>query len=252
LTKKDEKYPSSYGYEWGSQPFRGLTFAEVKACQVEEYGAVVPLLRCFLYDRVLNISHAGEFYETEINWEIDPVVKEIIAKRGLGPGASKGKFLDLTTRDAAGKPIPGVRVTVRGRGVQGIWLPDRTLMTGEDGRVRIPFGPVVEMQGTLEFEKPDYFAFPQGPAGTAFDDKLEVVLRPVRRISGTVTDAAGKPLAGASLRVSRRNESSTPEHPERWFPLVPPDWEGEWRDADRIGLTQSDAAGRWGRGIGAR
>src|SRR5678815_2983209 len=50
LTRKEEKYPSSYGYEWGPQPFRGLTFTDIKTCQVEEYGPVVPLLRCFLYE----------------------------------------------------------------------------------------------------------------------------------------------------------------------------------------------------------
>src|SRR5688572_16063492 len=38
--------PSSYLYEWGPKIVQTLSFTEVKTCQVEEFGPIVPLLRC--------------------------------------------------------------------------------------------------------------------------------------------------------------------------------------------------------------
>lgn len=241
LTRKEEKHPSSYGYEWGPQPFRQLTFTEIKACQVEEYGPVVPLLRCFLYQPVLNISHAGDFYETETNWEIDPAVTKIIEKRGLGPGVSKGLFMDLTTTDRAGAPVAGVKVTVKNRFVEGIWLPDRTITTGEDGHARIPFGPVQTMLGTLEFQKPRLFAFQQIGMPDGFQPRMKVVMNPARSLSGVIVDSEGKPLAGAAILIKRAEAKDAQDNPD-W-------WSGPWRptmpDADHIAFVKSNENGKW-------
>lgn len=239
LTLKEEKHPSSYGYEWGPQRFRNLTFSEVKTCQVEEYGTVVPLLRCFLYGPVLNISHAGDFYETDTNWEISPAVEEIIAKRGLGPGTSKGKFLDLVVTDAADQPLEGVKVTVQDRFIQGIWLPTRVIASGKDGHVRIPFGPVDAMSGTLLFEKAGHFAFPQ--ESPTFPSTLRVALQRARPVSGKITTPDGKPISNAAVLLQRVIATDPPPAAEKLIldPIVPR------ADKSRISQTQSDADGNW-------
>jgi hypothetical protein len=241
LTRKEDKYPSSYGYEWGPQMFRGLTFTEIKTCQVEEYGPVVPLLRCFLYEPVLNISHAGDFYETDTNWEIDPAVLKIIKERGLGPGASKGQFVDLTTTDRSGAPLAGVKVTVRNRFVEGIWLPERTVVTGEDGRARIPFGPVQTMLGSLEFQKPGHFAFQQNGSPDGFKPSIKVVMNRTRPLSGMIVDSAGKPVAKANILIKRAKAEDAPGNPHAWFPTAIP----KVGDADQIDLIQTDTDGKW-------
>ena len=206
LTLKEDKHPSSYGYEWGSQKFRTLTFKEVKTCQVEEYGPVVPLLRCFLHGKALNISHDGEFYETDVNWEISPAVKEIIAKRGLGPGCSTGRFVEVTVVDEKRKPLQGIQVTVSGRFVEGIWLPDRTITTNAEGTVRVPFGPTPVSEGVFSFAGEGYFAAPLTSPEAGFDEKVLIMMTGARRAGGIVRDARGKPIPGARVRISKVKE----------------------------------------------
>jgi hypothetical protein len=241
LTVKDAKHPSSYGYEWGPQRFRQLTFKEVKACQVEEYGPIVPLLRCFLYPKALNISHAGDFYETETDWEIAPPVKDYLAKHGPGPGCKDGRFVEVTTTDAAGQPVNGVRVTASNRRVQGLPLPNRRVMTGPDGKVRVPFGPDPISNGILAFSGGGHFAFPQNGGQGGFPEKLAVTVQPGRRGGGVVRNAAGRPVAGARIWIFRVDRNL----PAR-APVVDFGWRGfEQYDPDRIALLETDAGGRW-------
>jgi hypothetical protein len=203
LTTKDQKHPSSYGYEWGSQPFNELTFKEVKTCQLEEYGPVVPLLRCFLHGKVLNISHGGDVYETETFWETSPALKEFIAKRGLGPGCSKGKFLEVLTTDLTGKPLEGIRVTAAARLVQNIPLPDRTMTTNAEGKVKMPFGLNPSMQGILSFSGDKHFAMPLLSGEAGFEEKITVKMAMARRASGVIRNSKGEPVAGALVRFSK-------------------------------------------------
>ena len=238
LTKKEAKFPSSYGYEWGPQKFGELTFTEVKTCQVEEYGPVVPLLRCFLHSPVLNLAHDGTFYETDTNWEVSPAVQAIIKKNGLGPGASKGLFLDLTTTDSAGKPLANVSVQIKGRYIENVWLPEREITTDAEGRVRVPFGPTKERTATLFFAKEGYFAFPRSEDN--FEAKLAVTLLASQRVGGVIQDSHGKPLPGAKVFIKR----GAPERMEAGEPVYPGGVHPEG-DLDAVELVESGPDGKW-------
>jgi hypothetical protein len=54
---------------------------EWKTRQLAEFGPVVPILRCFLHDPVLNVSSDGEFFESGAYWETDPNTIQLRKKR---------------------------------------------------------------------------------------------------------------------------------------------------------------------------
>jgi hypothetical protein len=232
---------SSYEYEWGPRRFRTLSVMEVRGCQLEEFGPVVPLLRRVYYRSVVNISHAGDFYETEGPWEYSPEVEKIIARRGLGPGASAGKFLELITADPTGAPVGGVRVTAHNRTVEGFGLPPRTLTTGDDGRVRIPFGPVDAMTGLLMFEKPGHFAFGEQSPKAGFPGTLRVTVSSAKPVGGIVTDPKGKPLANVTIILARELKAEEEDPKVQWY------LRGRYRmvGTHRILAYRTGADGRW-------
>jgi hypothetical protein len=65
----DDQIPSSYLYDWGPRKADDLTFTEIKTCQVEEYGPIVPLLRCTIYEKVLNITKRRTTGSSTMSWE---------------------------------------------------------------------------------------------------------------------------------------------------------------------------------------
>ena len=74
----DPKLTTSYVYEFSGNRAGGqinqdrttpLTMKEWKTLQMDEFGPATPLLRCHLYDPVLNLSFSGEFYESQLFWE---------------------------------------------------------------------------------------------------------------------------------------------------------------------------------------
>lgn len=96
--------------------------------------------------------------------------------------------------DPAGKPLSNVRVWPASVDVPG-FAKGPSAVTGPDGRFEIP-GPIldpgVELSVCLDGYVPERIrpAWLDGP----------VVLRPAARITGKVTDPAGKPLAGARVQ----------------------------------------------------
>ena len=89
---------TSYIYEFSAKPVpdvirgafpqlaAGTTMREWKTKQIAEFGPVVPILRCFLHNPVLNVTSDGEFFESGAFWETDPKTLELRKKR-LAPGA---------------------------------------------------------------------------------------------------------------------------------------------------------------------
>ena len=89
----DPHLKTSYIYEFSAKPVpkviltafpnlaSGTTMREWKTKQTEEFGAVVPILRCFLHNPVLNVTSDGEFFESGAYWETDPKTLELRKKR---------------------------------------------------------------------------------------------------------------------------------------------------------------------------
>lgn len=72
----DPKLLVQYGYEFSARPIQAMfgysgpmTMAAWKRMQMMVVGGAVPVLRCFAYDQVLNLSFDGNFYESPLEWE---------------------------------------------------------------------------------------------------------------------------------------------------------------------------------------
>ncbi|MHA3770715.1 carboxypeptidase regulatory-like domain-containing protein [Verrucomicrobiota bacterium sgz303538] len=235
ITEEDPKLPCSYRYTFGARLWgKGKeTFREVKQMQMQEYGTVVPILRCFHYKRVLNIAYSGEFYETGITaWESDPDSKPMIEKLGLGPGFKDGEFTSLTVADKeTGKPIADAEVRLTKR--QYFWqpLPDRTLKTKADGTVEVPLGIGSEPGSrflTVAVAKPGYAAAPELWNSSNFRLQRTLSLARSATIGGVVRRKDDAPLPEAKVTVklvSLKKDGSTFEET---YATVQTDTNGRW------------------------
>jgi hypothetical protein len=75
---KDPKLDVSYYYEFCPQPIpypghagKAPTMREWKKEQMKEFGDILPIVRCWLHERVLNLALSGEIYASGVTWEID-------------------------------------------------------------------------------------------------------------------------------------------------------------------------------------
>lgn len=119
----------SYGYEFSNLEFRdGRTFAEIKEVQRSEWGDVVPLLRFFGYDKVMNLSWGGEIFETQLNWEWDAATLDVVDKLGWGPGLNEGEMVKVKVVGPDGAPLTGAKVWADGRNYS-FDLPERPFTT---------------------------------------------------------------------------------------------------------------------------
>jgi len=100
---EDPRATNSYIYEFSAKPVpkvirsafpdlpAGVTMQQWKIKQVAEFGPVVPILRCFIYNPVLNVTSDGEFFESTAYWETDPKTSELRKKRLMNPAKDPGK-----------------------------------------------------------------------------------------------------------------------------------------------------------------
>lgn len=100
---EDPHVTTSYIYEFSAKPVpkvilsafpnlaAGTTMREWKMKQVAEFGPVVPILRCFLYNPVLSVTSDGEFFESGAYWETDPKTLELRKKRLANGSKVKSK-----------------------------------------------------------------------------------------------------------------------------------------------------------------
>jgi hypothetical protein len=156
----DPKLPTTYSYEFSAEPYGvgGLPFRSVKEAQMKEFGPVVPILRCFAHGKVvMNVSIAGEYYESALFWERSTGAKQLMQLRGIGEGFKDGDFTDLHMVDGqTGAPLPGVEVRLTERYYHELALPDRTLTTDAEGHVRVPLGPPPDRRLLVTVLKPGY------------------------------------------------------------------------------------------------
>lgn len=236
ITEEDPKLPCSYRYTFGARLWNGKgreTFREVKQMQMQEYGTVVPILRCFHYKRVLNIAYSGEFYETGITaWESDPDSKPMIEKLGLGPGFKDGQFTSLTVVDKeTGQPIADAEVRLTKR--QYFWqpLPDRTLKTKADGTVEVPLGIGTEPGSrfvTVSVAKPGYAAAPELWNHSNFRFQHTISLVRSATIGGVVRGKDDAPLPEAKVTVKLISSKKGGLTVEETYATVQTDASGHW------------------------
>jgi hypothetical protein len=219
----DTKLPTSYSYEFRSG--KGTASKETKSLQMEEFGGVVPILRCFLHgNTVLNISYDGDFYESEIYWETSGSVKQLLAKRGLGPGLKTGPKLRILITDSDGKPMEGVKVMATEREFRGLPMPDRPVTTGADGAAVFGLGDIANGTALFAFEKEGFAApkaaWPPNQDALAPAPPPEILkelsdrTNPILRVKmtaavhagGILRDLDGKPIAKATISIRQLDD----------------------------------------------
>ncbi len=203
----DPKVWNSFCYEFSAGRFAGntQTFREVKEAQMEEFGGVVPILRCFLYERVMSIAYSGDEYESALYWETSPEAKALAARIGAGPGFKNGEFTLLKVVDAESRaPLAEAEVRLTDRKYHFLPLPDRVLHTASDGTVRVPLGPALppSRQLTVTISKAGYFAPAEIWKEGSLNVEEETGLSRGAVVGGIVKLADGKVLAHAQIEIS--------------------------------------------------
>ncbi len=230
------KEQPSFGYEFSNLEFRdGRSFAEIKEVQRSEWGDAIPILRAFGYDKVINISYAGDIYETRLDWEWDPATLDVVAARGWGPGLSGGQFTEVRVLGAGGQPLQNASVWADGRSYS-FDLPERPYATDANGIARIPLGTdinrtdlVLRVEGNGLASQA--IAFPRGEPPPNYD----LTAAPARTVGGQVLDASGDPVASTWVYLKRAEDGERPVS----LGIVKTDANGHWQ----ANMHPDDAAG---------
>ena len=107
---RDPKLLVHYGYEFSAQPIQAMygysgpmTMKTWKQMNMMVVGGAVPIVRCFAYDPVLNVSFDGNFFVSPLNWEqnfqdkikpgeLEPRRQRLVMLKSLG-GVTNGEEL---------------------------------------------------------------------------------------------------------------------------------------------------------------
>ncbi len=254
----DPKLKTTYSYEFSVEPYGqgGLPFRSVKEAQMKEFGPVVPILRCFAHGKVvMNVSFAGDYYESQLFWERSAGAKELMQKHGTGAGFEEGDFTDLRVVDAlTGVGLAGAEVQLTRRYYHDLALPDRTLTTDAEGHARVPLGPPPERRLMVTVLKPGYTAPPQTWRENALPVEKTWPMTAAAAVGGVVRDRAGVPLGEATVAVyaAMAETGAAPITPEDVDALlaqgvqvgVPGD-EGPRMPMRLVERCKTDATGHW-------
>src|SRR5262249_40932373 len=99
-----------YGYEFSARPIKAMfgytgpmTMAAWKRMQMMVAGGVVPILRCFAYDQVLNMSFDGKIYDSPLQWE--NLVMDKVNARDLEPRHLRLMMLQQLGGESGGEAL---------------------------------------------------------------------------------------------------------------------------------------------------
>ncbi len=232
----DPKVRSSYIYEFnqsdsgrkGDQDV-ALTMRQWKILQMEEFGPVVPMLRCHLHDPILNLSYSGEVYETALFWESDTNTLALMARVGSGPGAREGQKLRLTALDAAsGEPVPAAEVEASNRQSEFGPLPPRHMTTDAKGQCEVNLGGKNPKGIRLRVGKPGYANVQEEWGEGSIPDEWTARLQKAVMVGGLVKDTQGKAVSGLIVVVSGLERDSVGQVTRTEYDSVRTDSSGKW------------------------
>lgn len=206
---------------------------EWKRIQMAEYGPAVPILRCAIHNPLLNVSFAGDFFETELFWEKAPETLRLREKYGFVPGNRRNINTRIPVRlfdGDSGKPLPGTEFEFIYRDEFGYHTAQK-VSTGDDGEV------VIQMEGThiihLELRAAvDQYA----PSLTSWDEfrreripeRAEIKLHRPIPVGGRIENTAGEALAGAEVRLQFIRPVSQYQNDVMDFGAAVTDETGRW------------------------
>jgi len=232
----DPKMRTSYVYEFSQadshtsdEHGREMSLKEKKMIQMEEYGPVIPLLRCHLHERVLNLSYSGDIYQTALFWESDPSTRELMAKLGPGPGPRDARKMRLTLRDAvSGKPIQDADVQTSKLIGMSLPLPPRNLKTDAGGQCEINLVSKDQQALTLRLACAGYITqqieWTDGNIPSEWTGKMQKAVA----VGGVVRDPDGKPIGGVQLTLTTVQRNAAGAFAEMEAGVVTTDAAGKW------------------------
>jgi hypothetical protein len=232
----DPKVHSSYIYEFNQAEAGGrrnrdikLTMKQWKTLQMEEYGPVIPILRCHLHDPLINVAYSGDIYETALFWETDTNTLALMAKLGPGPGAKDTKYLRLTVVDAANRqPVAGAQVLATNRQSELGPLPPRSMTTDAAGQCQVNLGGQQPASLTLRVSAPGRAAADKQWASGGIPEECSIEMQPAVTIGGVVLDESGRPIAGATVVVLGITRDEVGQYLTAPFDTVATDQAGKW------------------------
>lgn len=233
---KEPKMKTSYIYEFSDgdsgtpgENGKHYTFKEKKMIQMEEYGPVVPILRCHLYGRVLNLCYSGDIYQSETFWENDPATRVLMAKLGPGPGPRDAMKMRLTVRAAANnQPVPGADVQTSKLMAMSLLLPPRDLKTDAGGQCEINLAAKNPKALALRIAAAGYITMQTEWTHGEVPSEWTANLQKGTPIGGVVRDPAGKPIGGVTIALSTIQHNA----------------DGGFVEID-LGAVTTDEAGKW-------
>jgi hypothetical protein len=101
---------TSYFYEFNNVPLESLpgkTNRDWKRAQMGQLGSVVPIVRCLVHERPLNLSFGGDIYESALDWEYkftNVVEYAHLMEEYLLTPAAPVRVVDILPRDSAAGP----------------------------------------------------------------------------------------------------------------------------------------------------
>lgn len=225
----DPKLHSSYQYEFSTAPaarFAGsnevgkLTMREWRSRQMKLFGLTAPLVRLVKGDVALNLTCAGDLYESRSYWETDPqTLARVKDARSAGRFRSEWPPVSLPLLVCeAEKEKPVAKATVRVEMWTGGKVPrEETVATDNRGtcRISLPDEPVREL--ILSIRKPGYLGERYHYDETTLLPSLLVCrLSPAVGVGGVVEDSANRPIVGAQVDLLGLG-STTTDSEGRWF-----------------------------------
>ncbi len=238
---EDPKLKTSYVYEFSANRAGAtvnrdreepISMRDWKSLQMEEFGPAIPLLRCHLYDKVLNLSYSGDTYQTELFWENDPATLALVEKRGPGNGSPDAKHLTLTVQTEKGEPIPHVLVTASERESEYFHLPPIRFTTNSDGVCRVRLGRGEIKSVAISFRADGYAAPPirfEGGDGVHVPEAHTIQMTPAVTIGGVVAGREGQLLSQAKVTINGTTQDAAGQFVEFEYDSVTSDSNGKWK-----------------------
>jgi uncharacterized GH25 family protein len=232
----DPKMRTSYTYEFSQatantrdEQGKELTLKEKKMIQMQEYGPVIPLLRCHLHSRVLNMSYSGDIYQTALFWESDASTRELMAKLGPGPGPKDAKRMRVTVLDAdTGKPLKEADIETSKMIAMSLPLPPRESKTDANGQCEINLVSKNQETLALRVGRAGYVTSLTEWSKGEMPGEWTVKLQKGAPIGGVVRDPGGKPIRGVSVSVTTIQRNQSGDFTELEADAVTTDASGKW------------------------
>lgn len=141
--------------------------------------------------------------------------------------------LNIQAVDAEGRPVPGAEATLTISDLEGAYYFGRD-QSDANGRIRLPYPPQHAAGCTVVVRTPHRLPFVFRSTGTGIDPaarEIKATLASGTSAGGLVRNAAGAPIADASVTLYELRAVSSREYERLNYETVTTDAAGKWKSA---------------------